>query len=121
MRLTAYFLGFTAVGYLAIEAVPTDWITGLLGADSTMALPLAGLLGIPAYLSTEGSLPLVAAMVDGGMGLGPALAFVVTGAGTSIGAITGLLVIARRRVVGLVVALLFVGAIAIGWAGSGLS
>ncbi len=40
---------------------------------------------------------------------GPAMAFLVTGAGTSIGAITGAFVIARARVIGLVVALLFAG------------
>jgi uncharacterized membrane protein YraQ (UPF0718 family) len=49
------------------------------------------------------------------MGAGPALAFLVTGAGTSIGAISGMLVIARARVVALVVGSLVVGAIVLGW------
>jgi len=49
------------------------------------------------------------------MGPGPAMAFLVTGAGTSIGAISGLFVSARRRVVGLVVIPLFAGALALGW------
>ncbi len=53
--------------------------------------------------------------MEGGMGPGPAMAFLVTGAGTSIGAISGLFIIARKRVVGLVVALLFGGALAMGW------
>ena len=43
------------------------------------------------------------------------MAFLVTGAGTSVGAITGLLVIARARVVSLVVSLLFGGALVLGW------
>ena len=43
------------------------------------------------------------------------MAFLVSGAGTSIGAITGALLIARRRVVGLVVGLLLAGAIVLGW------
>lgn len=115
-KLGILFLGFTAVGYLLIEAIPTAWLTDSLGGSSPMAVPLAALIGLPAYVNTEGSLPLVAALMDGGMGVGPAMAFIVTGAGTSIGAITGLLVIARRRVVGLVVALLFAGAILLGWA-----
>jgi uncharacterized membrane protein YraQ (UPF0718 family) len=55
--------------------------------------------------------------MDTGMGAGPALAFLVTGAGTSLGAVGGLFVIARKRVVALVVALLFAGALAIGWLG----
>ena len=51
---------------------------------------------------------MVAALVHGGLGLGSAMAFLVTGAGTSIGAITGAFVIA------LVVALLFAGALVLG-------
>jgi uncharacterized membrane protein YraQ (UPF0718 family) len=114
-KLVLFFIGFTAVGYLAIEAIPTDWLTNYLGGDSLLSVPLAAVLGIPAYINTEASLPLVSTLMDGGMGPGPAMAFLVTGAGTSIGAISGLFVIARARIVGLVVALLFAGAIAMGW------
>lgn len=116
-RLLVFFLAYTAFGYLVIEAIPTAWLTDHLGGNSPLAVLLAALLGIPAYINTEGSLPLVATMVDGGMGPGPALAFIVTGAGTSIGAISGLFVIARARVVALVVGLLFVGALILGWTG----
>jgi hypothetical protein len=57
-------------------------------------------LGLPVHVTTEAaSLPTVAALVLGG--LGPAMAFLVTGVGTSIGAITGAFVIARARVIGL--------------------
>lgn len=113
-KLLVFFVGFTAVGYLVIEAIPTAWLADYLGAGSTLAIPLAALLGIPAYMNTETSLPLLAALMAGGMGTGPAMAFLVTGAGTSIGAISGLFVIARGRVVGLVVTLLFVGAVTMG-------
>ncbi len=114
-KLVLFFVGFTFIGYLAIEAIPTAWLTDYLGDGSILAVPLAALLGIPAYINTEASLPLVATLIDGGMGPGPAMAFLVTGAGTSIGAISGLFVIARKRVVGLVVSLLFAGALAMGW------
>jgi uncharacterized membrane protein YraQ (UPF0718 family) len=114
-RLVLYFLGFAAIGYLLIETVPTGWLIAYLGGGSVWAAPLAALLGIPIYLNTEGSLPLVAALMHGGMGPGPALAFLVTGAGTSIGAISGMLLIARARVVALVVGLLLAGAVLLGW------
>ena len=116
-RLLVFFFAYTAIGYLVIEAIPTSWLTDYLGGDSVLAVPLAALLGIPAYINTEGSLPLVAAMMDGGMAPGPALAFIVTGAGTSIGAISGLFIIARTRVVALVVGMLFSGAMILGWTG----
>lgn len=114
-RLLAYFVAFTAIGYAMIAAIPTDWLVDYLGGDSPGAVPLAALLGVPVYLNTEASLPLVASLMDGGMGSGPAMAFLVTGAGTSVGAFTGLLVIARIRVVALVVALLCAGALMLGW------
>lgn len=113
-RLAVFFLGFTALGYLVIEAIPTVWLQTWLGGDSLLAVVGAAVLGIPAYVNTEGSLPLLAGLMDGGMGAGPAMAFLVTGAGTSIGAVSGMLVIARRRVVALIVAILFAGAIALG-------
>lgn len=117
-RLLVFFFAFTAVGYAVIEAIPTSWIADYLGAGSIAAVPTAAVIGIPVYISTEASLPLVAALMAGGMGVGPALAFLVTGAGTSVGAITGLLVIARRRVVGLVLGILGVSAILLGWVGA---
>jgi uncharacterized protein len=114
LRLALYFLGYTAIGYLLIELLPTGFLTGLLSGHSPASVALAAVLGIPVYLTTEASLPMVAALIHGGLGLGPAMAFLVTGAGTSIGAITGAFVIARARVITLVVALLFTGALVLG-------
>lgn len=51
----------------------------------------------------------------GSMAPGAGIAFLITGAGTSVGAISGMLVIARWRIVALVIACLFVTAIATGW------
>jgi uncharacterized protein len=113
-RLAAFFLGFTALGYLVIELVPTAWLQAGLGGDRFSSVVVAAVLGVPAYVNTEGSLPLLASLREGGMGPGAAMAFLVTGAGTSVGAIGGMLVIARRRVVALVVAILFAGALVLG-------
>jgi uncharacterized membrane protein YraQ (UPF0718 family) len=114
LRLALYFLGYSAIGYLLIELLPTGMLTGLLSGHSAASTVLAAALGIPVYITTEASLPMVAALIHGGLGLGPAMAFLVTGAGTSVGAITGAFVIARARVIALVVTLLFVGALILG-------
>jgi uncharacterized membrane protein YraQ (UPF0718 family) len=113
-RLALYFLGYSAIGYLLIELLPTGLLTGLLSGHSPASIALAAALGIPVYITTEASLPMVAALIHGGLGLGPAMAFLITGAGTSIGAITGAFVIARARVITLVVVLLFAGALVLG-------
>jgi uncharacterized membrane protein YraQ (UPF0718 family) len=73
-------------------------------------------LGLPFYVNTEASLPLVRAMLDAGMSQGAALAFLITGAGTSFGAVAGALTIARWRVIGLVIGTLWVGAVLFGYA-----
>ncbi|HSP60458.1 MAG TPA: permease [Ornithinimicrobium sp.] len=115
-RLTVYFLAFASLGYLLIELVPSSVFEQHLGDGNALtAVPLAALLGVPVYLNTDGSLPLVASLMDGGMGVGPALAFLITGAGTSVGAVTGMLVVARWRVVALVVGTLLVSACLTGW------
>ena len=113
-RLAVLFLGYSALGYLVIELLPTGFLTGMLSGHSPASIALAAVLGVPVYITTEASLPMVAALVHGGLGLGPAMAFLVTGAGTSIGAITGAFIIARARVITLVVSLLFAGALILG-------
>ena len=90
-------------------------MTALFGGGRVHGVPLAATLGVPFYLNTEASLPLVRGLLDSGMSAGAALAFLITGAGTSIGAVAGALAIARWRVVGLVVVTLWSGAIACGF------
>jgi uncharacterized membrane protein YraQ (UPF0718 family) len=115
-RLLPLFFGFTFIGYLLNGLIPTAWITGLFGAGHAYSIPLAATLGLPFYINTEASLPLVRAMLDSGMSQGAALAFLITGAGTSIGAIGGALTIARWRVIAIVIGTLWAGSVLIGFA-----
>jgi uncharacterized membrane protein YraQ (UPF0718 family) len=113
-RLLPLFVGFTFVGYLLNGLIPTAWITSLFGTGHAYSIPLAATLGLPFYINTEASLPLVRAMLESGMSQGAALAFLITGAGTSIGAIGGALTIARWRVIGIVIGTLWVGSVLLG-------
>ncbi|NNF80365.1 MAG: permease, partial [Rhizobiales bacterium] len=61
-----YFLqGFLSAGVLA----------AYVGDGNMFAVPLAALVGAPIYLDGYAALPLVRALMDGGMGAGPAMAF----------------------------------------------
>lgn len=115
-RLLPIFFGFTFIGYLLNGLIPTAWITSLFGAGHAYSIPLAATLGLPFYINTEASLPLVRAMLDSGMSQGAALAFLITGAGTSLGALGGALTIARWRVIAIVVGTLWLGSILLGFA-----
>ncbi|HSB02592.1 MAG TPA: permease [Anaerolineales bacterium] len=114
-RLLLLFFGFTFVGYLLNGLIPAAWITSLFGAGHAYSIPLAATLGLPFYINSEASLPLVRAMLESGMSQGAALAFLITGAGTSLGAFGGLLTIARWRVIGIVVGTLWLGSILLGF------
>ncbi len=114
--LLVMFVGFAFIGYFLNGLIPASWMSALFGSGNIYNVPLAATLGLPFYINSEASLPLVRAMIDNGMSQGAALAFMISGAGTSIGAITGALTIARWRVVALVVGVLWIGAILSGLA-----
>ena len=113
-RLLVMFLSFAFLGYLLNGLIPNSWITSLFGSGHAYSLPLAATLGLPFYINSEASLPMVRAMLDSGMSQGAALAFLISGAGTSIGAIGGALSIARWRVICIVVGTLWVGSMTVG-------
>ncbi|MHC1771251.1 MAG: permease [Flexilinea sp.] len=114
-RLLFMFVGFAFLGFFLNGLIPSAWVTAVFGSGNVYSVPLAAILGLPLYINTEGSLPLIRALIDGGMSQGAALAFLITGAGTSIGAFTGMLAIARWRVIITVVGILWIGAIIMGY------
>jgi uncharacterized membrane protein YraQ (UPF0718 family) len=120
-NLGLLFTAFSFIGYLLNGMVPASWIAALFGPGRLHSVPLAATLGIPFFFSTEASLPLLRPMLDAGMSPGAALAFLITGAGTSIGAIVGALTIARWRIVALVVGTLWLGGIVFGYGYDALS
>lgn len=114
--LLVMFTGFAFVGYFLNGLIPASWVAAVFGSGNIYNVPLAATLGLPLYINSEASLPLVRALLDNGMSQGAALAFLISGSGTSMGAIAGALTIARWRVVALVVGSLWVGAILSGFA-----
>jgi len=113
-RLLLLFFGFTFVGYVLNGLIPEAWIASLFGAGHAYSIPLAATLGLPFYINSEVSLPLVRAMLESGMSQGAALAFLITGAGTSLGAFGGMLTIARWRVIAIVIGTLWLGSTLLG-------
>jgi uncharacterized membrane protein YraQ (UPF0718 family) len=114
-RLLLIFTLASFLGYLLSDLVPAAWIRVLFGSGKGWSVPFAAALGIPFYLNTSSSLPIVRAFIQHGASPGAAMAFLLVGAGTSVGAIAGLLTIARWRVVALVIVTLWPVAIIFGY------
>lgn len=114
-QILLYFSAFAAIGYLLNRLVPSSIIISLFGSNNIFSVPLAALVGIPLYVSDAGSIPLIQIFMKSGVSSGAMLAFMITGPGTSIGAIAGSLTIMKRKAVFFYVAILLISAILLGY------
>ncbi len=108
--LTLAFL----VESLMLAYLPAEAIGAWLGGDAWWAVPLAALVGIPAYLNGYAAVPTVAGLIDLGMVPAAGLAFMLAGGVTSIPAAMAVFPLVRRPVFALYVALGLGGALAAG-------
>ncbi|WP_299437614.1 permease [uncultured Rhodospira sp.] len=108
--LTLAFL----VESLMLAYVPADVIGAWLGGDAWWAVPLAAVVGIPAYLNGYAAVPTVAGLIDLGMVPAAGLAFMLAGGVTSIPAAMAVFALVRRQVFALYVSLGLGGAVTAG-------
>ena len=82
---------------LMVEWLPADKVVALLGQEA-MAIPMAVLVGVPAYLNGFAALPLVGGLMELGMSPAVALAFLVAGGIASVPAAAAVWALATPRV-----------------------
>lgn len=82
---------------LMVAWLPADKVVALLGEEA-MAIPMAVLVGVPAYLNGFAALPLVGGLMDLGMSPAVALAFLVAGGIASVPAAAAVWALAAPRV-----------------------
>lgn len=114
-KILLFYSIFVAVGFLINYFVPTSIIVALFSAKNFFAVPLAALIGLPIYVSTESSIPLIKALMAGGASGGAMLAFMITGPGTSAWVVAGIATIMKKRAVILYVLFLLAGGILLGY------
>lgn len=100
---------------LMLAYLPGDAVAAMLGENGWAAIPLAVLIGVPAYLNGVAAVPLVAGLIDMGMSPAVGLAFMVAGGVTSIPAAMAVWALVKPRVFGLYIALALMGALAAGY------
>lgn len=103
LRTVGWFLGkWLALAFflesLMVAYVPESWISGLVGGERWFAIPLATVVGIPSYLNGYAAIPLVSGLLDMGMSPGAAMAFITSGAVSSIPAAIAVYALVRRPV-----------------------
>ena len=114
-QILLYFSIFVGVGYLVNSFVPTSIISALFGAQQLTAVPLASLIGLPLYLTTESGIPIVQSLLASGASQGAMLAFLITGSATSAFVIAGLSTFMKKRAILLYVGYILAGGMICGW------
>lgn len=83
-KIWIYVIIGIAVGAGAHGFVPDDYLAKVLGEGNWYAVPLAILSGIPLYSNAAGIIPIVAVLMEKGVTLGTALAFMMSVIGLSL-------------------------------------
>lgn len=79
-----YLLLGAAIGAFIYGFFPQDLVIKLAGPGNPWSIPIAALIGVPMYIRAETVIPISAALVGKGMGVGTVLALIIGGAGASI-------------------------------------
>ena len=99
---------------LMMAYVPADAVASLLGGDSLFAVPLAVIVGVPAYLNGYAAIPLIGGLIDLGMAPAAGLAFMVAGGVTSVPAAIAVFALVRAPVFAAYIATALLGALLVG-------
>lgn len=86
-----------------------------VGEQSRWAIPLAVLVGSPAYLDGYAALPLTRGLIDHGMSLGAAMAFLVSGSVVSIWGAIAIFPVLRTKSFMFYMLLAAIGSLSVGW------
>lgn len=104
-----------AAEFLLNTWLQPDAVGAFVGRDSAFAIPLAVIVGGPAYIDGYAALPLTRALIQHGMSAGAAMAFLVSGGVVSIWGAMAIFPVLRPKPFLLYLALAAVGWMASGW------
>lgn len=113
--ILGYLLLGVALGAGIYGYMPQDFLLKAAGPDNPVAIPVAAILGIPLYIRAETAIPIGVALMSKGMSIGAVMALVIGGAGMAIPEITMLASIFRRKLVAMIVAVIFLTAVITGY------
>lgn len=114
--LSKWLLLAFAIESLMVAWLPGEVIARNLGGEGWSAIPLAAVVGVPAYLNGFAAIPLVGELMSMGMAPGAALAFLVAGGVTSLPAAMAVFALVRRPVFLWYLAVALVGSLIAGFA-----
>jgi len=77
-KVWLYIIIGVALGSIMHGYTPSDFLANYAGKGNFFAVPLATIIGIPLYSNVAGTIPIVSVLIDKGMAMGTALAFMMS-------------------------------------------
>ena len=114
-KVVGYVLIGVGVGALVHNWIPQGVIDSLLGARNWWSVPVATLVGVPMYADLFGTLPVAEALVARGVGLGTALALMMSVTALSLPSLILLRRVVRPRLLALFTGIVTVGIVLLGY------
>lgn len=95
--------------------IPEDYLVKMMGENAWWTVPIAVILGVPMYANAAGILPVVSVLIDKGVPLGTALAFMMAVVGLSLPEMIILRRVLKPRLIVIYIIILTIGIITIGY------
>lgn len=114
-KIWIYIVLGIAVGAGAHGYVPEDFLSSLLGKESWYGVPLAILIGVPMYSNAAGIIPVVSVLIEKGVSLGTALAFMMSVIALSLPEIIILKKVLKTQLIAAFVGIVSLGIICVGY------
>jgi len=114
-KIWIYILIGIGVGAGAHGYVPDDFLAQYLGEGNWYAVPLAILSGIPLYSNAAGIIPIVSVLMEKGVTLGTALAFMMSVIGLSLPEIIILKKVLKWQLIAVFIAVVAGGILTVGF------
>lgn len=114
-KIWIYIIIGIAVGAGAHGYVPEDFLGSLLGKGNWYGVPLAILMGIPMYSNAAGIIPIVSVLIEKGVSLGTALAFMMSVIALSLPEIIILKKVLKWQLITIFVGIVALGIVIVGF------
>ena len=114
-RVWPWVVAGIAIGAFIHGYVPTDLVVSVGGRGNPLAVPALVGLGVPLYSNAAGTIPIVEALIDKGLPLGSALAFMMAVTALSVPELVILRRVMKPRLLAVFVAVVAAGIVAIGY------
>lgn len=114
-KVWLYILIGVGIGAVIHGWIPQAWIEQVLGADKWYSVFVSVVIGMPMYADIFGALPIAEALVAKGVGLGTALAFLMSVTALSLPSIMMLNKVVKKKLLLTFVGIVTIGIIIIGF------